>query len=115
MKNIFYYLVFVSAIVALFAFAFSFSKGDELDAEKIFINAKCNKCHSIEILKIESTSKKEPFDLSKVGSERNAEFLTKYLLKEETLNDKKHKKEFKGTDEELQVLVDWLLEQKSEE
>ena len=27
---------------------------------------------------------------------------------------KEHKKEFKGSDEELQALVDWLLEQKAE-
>ena len=28
---------------------------------------------------------------------------------------KAHKKKFKGSDEELQVLVDWLLEQKAED
>ena len=114
MKNTFFFVLFISAIVALFAFAFSFSQSSELDGKQIFENSKCIKCHSVESLEI--TSKKdEPVDLSNVGASGDAEFLKKYLLKEETRNDKKHKTKFKGSDEELNALVDWLLTLKTEE
>ena len=37
-----------------------------------------------------------------------------YVKKEVDKEGKSHTKPFKGNDEELQVLVDWLLEQKAE-
>ncbi|MBT8379477.1 MAG: cytochrome c [Ignavibacteria bacterium] len=114
MKNTFFFLLFISAIVALFAFAFSFSQSDEVDGQQIFTDSKCIKCHSVESLEI--TSKKDDaLDLSNVGADSDAEFLKKYLVKEETMNDKKHKTKFKGSEEELNTLVDWLLTLKTEE
>lgn len=114
MKNIFFYLVFISAIVALFAFAFSFSQEGETDGQQIFTDSKCTKCHSIESLEL-SSKKDDAVDLSNVGSQRNAEFLTKYLVKEEKLNEKKHKTKFKGSEEELNTLVNWLVTLKVDE
>jgi hypothetical protein len=113
MKNTFFFLLFISAIVALFAFAFSFSQESELDGQQIFADSKCIKCHSVESLEISST-KDDPVDLSNTGANHDAEFLKKYLVKEEKLNDKKHKTKFKGSDEELDVLVNWLLTLKAE-
>lgn len=114
MKNTFFFLLFISAIVALFAFAFSFSQSDELNGQQIFSDSKCIKCHSVESMEITST-KDEPVDLSNAGANHDAEFLKKYLVKEETINDKKHKTKFKGSDEELDALVNWLLTLKTEE
>jgi hypothetical protein len=114
MKNTFFFILFISAIVALFAFAFSFSQSTELDGQQIFADSKCIKCHSVESLEIVS-SKDKPLDLSNVGADKDAEFLKKYLVKEEMINDKKHKTKFKGSDEELNTLVDWLLTLKTEE
>ena len=114
MKNTFFFILFISAIVALFAFAFSFSQSTELDGQQIFTDIKCTKCHSVESLEIVST-KDDPTDLSNVGADKDAEFLKKYLVKEEIMNDKKHKAKFKGSDDELNTLVDWLLTLKTEE
>jgi len=114
MKNTFFFILFISAIVALFAFAFSFSQSTESDGQQIFVDSKCTKCHSIESLEIVST-KDEPTDLSNVGADKDADLLKKYLLKEEPINEKNHKTKFKGSDEELNKLVDWLLTLKTEQ
>jgi dsDNA-binding SOS-regulon protein len=41
--------------------------------------------------------------------------MTKFLLKTETLHDKKHMKTWKGTDEQLATLTAWLADQKNAE
>lgn len=80
--------------------------------KEIFIGAKCNTCHSVSAWEIEQKNKsannKAP-DLSKVELKETKDFYTKYLLKEETLNDKKHPVRFKGNDEELEEIVNALL------
>ena len=45
-----------------------------------------------------------------LGGKLEAEFeeLAAYLRKEGELDGKTHKKGFKGTDEELQTILDWL-------
>jgi hypothetical protein len=100
-------------IVAMFAFAFSYSQSDEPVGQKIFVENNCGKCHSVESLQIVSTGKK-PVDLSNVGNKFNAEFLNKYLVKEEKVNDKNHPLNFKGNTEELNSLVEWLTQLKTE-
>jgi len=47
MKDTFLYVLFISAIVALFAFAFSFSQDQDLDGKQIFLDSKCNNCHTV--------------------------------------------------------------------
>jgi cytochrome c2 len=114
MKNTFLFFLFISAIVALFAFAFSFSQDQKLDGKQIFLDNKCNSCHTVNSMEI--TSKKEGAqDLSNAGSVGNAELLKSYLLKESKINDKEHKMKFKGTNEELNALVDWLVTLKIED
>lgn len=77
--------------------------------QKLFMDKKCNTCHSIDSLKITKklASSKAP-DLSNVGAERNAEWITKWLKKEVDLNGKKHSAPFTGTPEETKTLADWL-------
>jgi mono/diheme cytochrome c family protein len=77
--------------------------------QKLFMDKKCNTCHSIDSLKITKklASSKAP-DLSNVGAERNAEWIAKWLKKEVDHNGKKHSAPFTGTPEETKTLSDWL-------
>jgi hypothetical protein len=111
MKNLLIYLVFIFSVVLLFGFAYSFG-ADEPDGKKLFVDKKCNTCHSVEAAGIEG-KKKDSNDLSKVGDTRKADFLEKYLTKKEKINDKEHKTAFKGTEEELKALTEWLGSLKS--
>ena len=75
----------------------------------IFLENKCNTCHSIDSFGITKklASSKAP-DLSNVGSEKKADWIIKWLKKEETLNDKKHLATFKGTEEDMKTVAAWL-------
>lgn len=73
---------------------------------------KCVKCHFVSTLGIETT-KKDPSkakDLANAGNENTDEAeLRTYLKKESTRDDEKHKTSFKGTDEEFDQMITWLL------
>lgn len=114
MKNILIYLALVITIVALYGFAFTLAGNPEGDGKKVFVDNKCNMCHTVKSAGIES-KKSDASDLSAVGKDQTAEFLMKYLKKEAKLNDKDHKSAFKGSDEDLKILVDWLQTLKGEE
>jgi mono/diheme cytochrome c family protein len=107
MKNILIYLGLVITIVALYGFAFTIADDKSDDGKKVFVDNKCNMCHTVTNAGIES-KKSDAVDLSTVGKDRTVEFLTKYLKKEAKLNDKDHKSSYKGTDEDLATLVEWL-------
>jgi len=107
MKNILIYLGLVITIVALYGFAFTIADEKSDDGKKVFVDNKCNMCHTVTVAGIES-KKSDASDLSTTGKDRTVEFLTKYLKKEAKLDDKDHKSSFKGTDEDLAKLVDWL-------
>lgn len=113
MKNIMIYLGLVVTIVALYGFAFSVANTPDGDGKKVFVDSKCNMCHTVKSAGIES-KKSDATDLSGIGKDKTSEFLMKYLKKEAKLNDKDHKSAFKGTDEDLKTLVEWLLTQKAE-
>jgi mono/diheme cytochrome c family protein len=107
MKNILIYLGLVVTIVALYGFAFTIADQSSDDGKKVFVDSKCSMCHTVKSAGIES-KKSDATDLSTVGKDRTVEFLTKYLKKEVKLNDKDHKSSFKGTEDELTKLVEWL-------
>jgi hypothetical protein len=101
--------------------------------DKLFVANKCNKCHQISALGItkqkaaaededeeEDTSAK-PRDLSDVGKYHDAAFLQAFLKTEvaHTPHEgapgtKKHGFKFKGSDDELKQLADWLATLKKE-
>ncbi|HEX9734326.1 MAG TPA: cytochrome c [Thermoanaerobaculia bacterium] len=88
---------------------------EESDGKAVFEAQKCNLCHAVPPAGIEATTKSDKLkgpDLVNLDSE--AEWLAQYLKKEVDKDGKSHTKPFKGSDEELTALVDWLLEQKSE-
>ena len=47
--------------------------------------------------------------------EADFEVIAAFVRKQGELDGKSHKKEFKGTDEELQTILDWLTELKTED
>ena len=108
MKNILIYVGLIMAIVALYGFAFTIANSGDDDGKKVFVDSKCNMCHTVKSAGIES-KKSDATDLSTVGKDKTSEFLMKYLKKETKVNDKDHKASFKGSDDELKKLVDWLL------
>lgn len=78
------------------------------DAKDIFLTEKCQRCHSITILNIENSGQKEVSDLSATGSRHKAEWLVKYLKREESLNGKKHLKNLKTSGANIEKLAKWL-------
>lgn len=83
---------------------------------KAFLELKCNMCHAVSSVGIEAKTKSEKMfggDLVGLGRVWDAKALAAYINQESEKDGKKHKKGFKGSDEELQALVDWLLEQKA--
>jgi mono/diheme cytochrome c family protein len=88
--------------------------------QKVFTESKCQMCHTVYTAGVgeppAEDAKQEdeeetagPPDLSLTGAGKTAEWMSLFLQKKETLHDKKHMKMFKGSDEELTALVDWLL------
>jgi len=93
----------------------------EKSGKELFLEKKCNKCHSIDSEKIAKKEEpaeegeeaggeeEKPPDLSGIGKKQNADWLTKWMKKEVKNDDgKKHKGKFKGTDDELKAIVDYL-------
>ncbi len=83
----------------------------------MFLAEKCHRCHSVSSAGIKAAGKKKrarATDLTGVGPRLGAQFLLKFLKRGVKKKGELHSKLFKGTDEELQALVDWLLEQKAE-
>ena len=81
------------------------------DGKKTFVDLKCTSCHSVKAQGIEGKAtdpSDKIVDLSKVGAERNADWIKKYLNKEVDIKGKKHKKAFKGSPAELNDLATWL-------
>ena len=80
------------------------------DGKSIFLDNKCNKCHTVKSqdIKLVDDEPSDAPDLSNVGSKHDSDFLHKWLKKEVTIDDKKHPKQFKGSDGDLGILVNWL-------
>jgi len=114
MKDTFLYVLFISAIVALFAFAFSFSQDQGMDGKRIFTDSKCNNCHTVTSEGIAS-KKIDAVDLSGAGASGSVQLFKSFLLKEAKINDKDHKVKFKGSDAELSTLAGWLTILKTEQ
>ncbi|TAL69730.1 MAG: hypothetical protein EPN82_03680 [Bacteroidetes bacterium] len=76
----------------------------------IFLEKKCNYCHSIKSQAIEclDTSIKPTLDLSTVGDSLNAEIFKDFLKKKIKLKYKKHPVAFKGNNDDFEILCKWL-------
>ena len=108
-------------IVGMFSIDISHAQG-QAAAVAIFTEHECQGCHSVQIAKIDlDIGDLEPDeidedapDLSGVGLEHEIDWLKLYLKKKNKQNDEKHEKKFRGTDEEFEVLTNWLVSMKTE-
>ena len=82
-----------------------------LDGKQIFLDQKCNMCHTVSSAGITPTSKIKAPDLAGLASKEDATWLGKFLRKAADKNGKKHIKPFTGSDEELGALIAWLQKQ----
>ncbi|MBI1937882.1 MAG: c-type cytochrome [Ignavibacteriales bacterium] len=112
------YILTTSFLLAFFAFVFSTINAQQAEEPKgkiLFKESKCVSCHAIESQGFVKKGKSTAPDLSDVGSKHSdIEWLKKYLTKQETMNDLKHAVSFKGGEEELQTLGEWLTTLKKE-
>ena len=112
------YIYMLNFLLMFLAFGFSVVKAQEAAEAKgkiLFKESKCVSCHAIGTQGFVKKGKSSAPDLSSVGNILKPEFMMKYLMKEEKLNDLKHAISFKGNEEELKTLVDWLSTLKKEE
>jgi len=108
-------------IVGMFSIDISHAQG-QAAAVAIFTEHECQGCHSVQIAKIDlDIGDLEPDeidedapDLSGVGLKHEIDWLKLYLKKKNKQNDEKHEKKFRGTDEEFEVLTNWLVSMKTE-
>ncbi len=112
-KHLFLAVVAI-AFIAAASFNASVNAEEAKDGKTIFTEQKCDMCHSINSLGIASKKKSGAIDLSNASVEGNAEFFAKYLKKETDLKGKKHPAQFKGSDEELNIISEWLTTLKTE-
>ena len=78
--------------------------------QKAFVDAKCGTCHGVAAVGIEAKVKSEKMlgsDLSGYTTE-DAKTVMAFLRKEAQIEGEDHKKAVKASDEELQVILDWL-------
>lgn len=107
------FLVFI--LPSSYVLAVETSTVKDEPGKKLFLDNKCNICHSIQaaaVVKkgpaVAAGAKNPPPDLSGVGLERSADWITKFLKKEVDLNGKKHTKLWTGKPEDLATLAKWL-------
>jgi mono/diheme cytochrome c family protein len=81
------------------------------DGKAVFLEKKCNMCHSIDSQSIQKTSEKmKAPDLSNASTlVESGDWLKDFLTRKVQKDNKNHMREFKGTDEELGAVVDWIL------
>ena len=95
------------------------------NGKDVFLKYRCNSCHTIKAQGVEkkaaaeeagekSDSDKQPPDLSDVGKKVKADWIAKFLLKQEKLDGELHRKKFRGTDAELKTVATWLEAQKAD-
>jgi hypothetical protein len=83
------------------------------DGKEIFLAQKCDLCHTVSSAGIEAKTKSDKMkgpDLT-TAEKRDPKLLADFMRKTAQIDDQDHKKEFKGSDEELGALLSWIQEQ----
>lgn len=109
--------ILLATLIPVFWVAQAFSNGPASSGKQIFIGARCANCHSVSSAGIAAKFKSGKMagpDLAGIAARRKAPWIARYITQEEALDGQKHLSGFKGSDEELAALIDWLLEQKAE-
>lgn len=84
-----------------------------LDGKEIFLAQKCDLCHAVSSAGIEAKTKSDKMkgpDLT-TAEKRDPKLLVDFLRKTAQIDGEDHKKEFKGSDEEIGALISWIQEQ----
>ena len=125
--------IMVITLAAFVAAAFTATAGAQdakPDGKALFLDKKCNTCHTVKAQGVEkrtaatgekkgageaapAAAKATTADLSSVGLDLKADWMTKFLKREEMSKKGKKHMLFKGTDEELTTIVTWLGAQKA--
>lgn len=108
-KSIFIMLILFTGLIIIEA-----QSTEEPKGKILFKENKCISCHAIETQGFVKKGKSTAPDLSNVGAEHTVEWLKKYVTKQETLNNLKHTVSFKGNEEELNILTEWLASLKKD-
>jgi len=103
MKIISFSIIILTALL----FGNADAQTKEHPGKKVFVDSKCQTCHAVESHELTSKSKKA-VDLSNVGGIYRANYLEQFLLKKEKINNKMHTLAFKGSNEDLHNLAEWL-------
>ena len=103
----------VVAVLLLAAFYSGPAAGQaKLDGKAIFLAQKCNMCHNVPEAGITRTTQSEKVagpDLAGDNAGKPASFFAQFLKKEVPNQEgNKHKKDWKGTDDELKQVTEWL-------
>jgi hypothetical protein len=103
----------MSTLLAVLFLSIFLNNSDAVEnsaGKDIFVNAKCNICHSVTSHGIDAKKKSNTTpDLSNVGASFKTAGLKTYLKKESELNGKKHPRTFDGNEADFETLVTWLL------
>lgn len=79
----------------------------------LFLEAKCQRCHAVSTVPIEMDEGARVVgpDLSALPSDRRDPVdLEAYILRNETKRGKKHPSAWRGQEQDLRILIGWLLE-----
>jgi hypothetical protein len=76
--------------------------------QQVFVDQKCNNCHSVSSAGIEAKMKTNSVDLAGIGGKKDAAWIKDFIEQKNDLDGKKHKAAFKGTPEQLTQVVDFL-------
>ncbi len=120
MTRIGFLLLFLATLVAPAAWA-SPAPADAAKGKKLFLDAKCNKCHpvqsqAIEVVTVggaldeEEEDEIKPPDLSNVAARfKSAAEVQAWITKTSERDGRKHQAVYRGSEEDLRTLVAWLL------
>ena len=86
------------------------ARAEDPPGKTAFLAHKCNLCHAVPAAEIVAKTKSEKMKGADLGGKVEGELadIAAFLRKETEREGEAHKKPFKGTDEELQAIVDWL-------
>ncbi len=115
MKKILFFALLATGMLTIGTLTSATLKTQGDSGKSIFLDNKCNKCHSISSQGIKHLSeppegaKYPPPDLSDVGDRHTQDWMKQWLLHEVEQHDKKHMfKKFPGSGDDLNTLTKWL-------
>jgi mono/diheme cytochrome c family protein len=105
MKNMFIFMVGIWMVVISLGMRYAYGEEGLVEKGKqLYTQKKCGFCHTVD-----GSGGKKGGDLSDVSSKRDAEWLTKYLKDPKSLMPEAKMPAFRGTDEEVNALVAYLM------